>query len=183
MSGCINSLIFRLPKGILDSYDTLYYSGILTVGENNDSLAMRVTPDNYIGVNPVEKTATIGYQSPVVVVRRNLYEFEATDLDSRAGVVSDVLADLNAIGGNLSIYGATNTTIDPCNEPLIALEDYHSLDDATARALGFTLRVGVVNAELVTGSWSVGNNLAYSGGCRVVFTQTHVLQNGALTVV
>ena len=64
-----------------------------------------------------------------------------------------VLRDLLMGGGNLSVYGFTANTTTDCDEPLVAVEDYHELDEYEDEQQGFTLRVGVLTVESLKGSY------------------------------
>ncbi len=177
----INPIIFRLPAGIKDKYDIPQHQGIFDNDGISDRLFFQVLPEDYNAANPITKEIIKGAVAPVATITRNHYQFEATNKDQRT-VFRYVLRDLLLAGGNLSVYGITNTTTD-CNEPLIAVEDYHELDEYEDELQGFTLRIGIMNVESLKGSYrEKGTNRNYNRGCRVIFTHTHKIVNGQLVV-
>ena len=193
----INPLIFRLPPGIKDKYDLPVYQGIFDNDGISDRLVFPVLPEDYNAANPVNKEVLQGMTAPVATITRNYYQLEATNKDQRS-VFRYVLRDLLLYGGNLSVYGSTTSTTVTCNEtdissswgfprslvlPLVAVEDYHELDEYEDELQGYTLRVGVLNVESLKGSYrEKGANRNYNRGCRVIFTHTHKIVDGQLAV-
>lgn len=175
----INPIIFRLPTGLKDKYDIPEHQGIFDNDGISDLLVYQVLPEDYNAANPISKEIIKGAKSAVATITRNYYQFEATNKDQRA-VPRYVLRDLLIAGGNLSLYGIT-TTITDCSEPLIAVEDYHELDQHEDELQGYTLRVGIMNVESLKGSYrAMGTNRNYNKGCRVIFNHTHKIINGNL---
>lgn len=180
MMACINPIIFRLLPTIKDKYDESHHQGMFSNDGISDRLILKILPEDYNAANPINKEVKLGYSSSIASVAKNLYQFEAVDKDRRSAVFRYILRDLLNAGGNLSLYGVTTET-SSCGEPLVAVEDYHELDEYEDEQLGFTLRVGVLNVESLKGSYrKSGTNHNYSQGCRVIFTQTHKIVNGSL---
>ena len=181
MQFCFNRLIFRLPSGLKDKYDLPVNQGIFDNDGTSDLLIFTVAPEDYNAANPITKEIIKGAVTPVATITRNHYQLEATNKDRRS-VFRYVLRDLLLAGGNLSVYGINNT-INECDEPLIALEDYHELDEYSDEENGYTLRVGILNVESLKGSYREKNsNDNYNRGCRVIFTHTHKIINNQLSV-
>ena len=177
----INPIVFRLPTGIKDKYDIPEHQGIFDNDGTSDRLIFNVLPEDYNAANPITKEIIKGISAPVATITRNHYQFEATNKDQRA-VIRYVLRDLLKEGGNLSLYGISNIIIS-CNEPLIAVEDYHELDEYEDELQGYTLRVGVMNVESLKGSYrAIGTNRNYNSGCRLIFNHTHKIINNQLVV-
>ncbi len=176
----INPLIFRLPPGIKDRYDLSVNQGIFDSDGISDRLVFPVLPEDYNAANPVNKEVLQGIVAPVATITRNYYQLEATNKDQRS-VFRYVLRDLLLAGGNLSVYGSSTSTTVTCDEPLVAVEDYHELDEYEDEVQGYTLRVGVLNVESLKGSYrEKGTNRNYNRGCRVIFTHTHKIVNNQL---
>ncbi len=177
----INPIIFRLPAGIKDKYDIPEHQGIFDNDGTSDRLFFQVFPEDYNAANPITKEIIKGAVAPVATITRNYYQFEATNKDQRA-VFRYVLRDLFLAGGNLSVYGITTNSTISCHEPLIAVEDYHELDEYEDELQGFTLRIGIMNVESLKGSYRAKEtNRNYNRGCRVIFSHTHKIVNNQLT--
>lgn len=175
----INPIIFRLPTGLKDKYDIPEHQGIFDNDGTSDRLVYQVLPEDYNAANPISKEIIKGAKTAVATITRNYYQFEATSKDQRA-VIRYVLRDLLIAGGNLSLYGISNT-ITACSEPLIVVEDHHELDQYEDELQGYTLRVGVMNVESLKGSYrATGINSNYNKGCRVIFNHTHKIVNNNL---
>ncbi len=180
---CINPIVFRLPPNLKDKYDLPEYQGIFGSDNISDRLVLKVLPEDYNAANPINKETKLGFAVPYSIITRNLYQFEAVDQDRRGAVHRYVLRDMLKGGGNLSVYGFTANTTTDCDEPLVAVEDYHELDEYEDEQQGFTLRVGVLTVESLKGSYrEKGTNRNYNQGCRVIFTHTHKIVNGQLVV-
>ena len=173
-----NQIVIPLPPGIKTTYDISANQGLF----NSDNLHLTIERKDYKAPNPIQKKVlqTLGGLNRPAVVNRttNFYQPEFTCRDPR-GAIRYILDDLFATGGNLSTQGITMTYTD-CQEPFIVIYDYHRLDTASDRALGYTIRVGVLLVEDLKGSFRGNNGLNYNPGTRFVFTHTHNIVNGQL---
>ena len=180
MMACINPIIFRLLPTIKDKYDESHHQGMFANDGISDRLILKVLPEDYNAANPINKEIKLGYSSSIASVTKSLYQFEAVDKDRRSAVSRYVLRDLLNAGGNLSLYGVTAET-DSCGEPLVAVEDYHELDEYEDELRGYTLRIGILNVESLKGSYrKLSTNHNHNQGCRVVLTQTHKIESNQL---
>lgn len=175
----VNKLIIRIPLGLKTPYDTDFNRGMFIADnplepKGYDRLVVPVFPEDYNAPNPITKEVVQGYTRAFVEKNVRFYEFNATCKDGRPARAY-ALRDLLAVGGNLALYGVTEE-LPPCNEPLIAIEDYHRLDSPTDYDEGFTLRIGVLDIEDLKGSWRSRNSSDnYNKGIRLIFTHTHRL--------
>lgn len=171
----INRIIIPLLPGIKDKYDVPENGGMF----DSDRLVLHVLPEDYNAPNPVVLETQLGYSAPFTKRDNQLYKPEFVDRDRRCAIKRYVMRDLLLAGGNLSLYGVTDTGYK--NAVLIAIEDYHELDLYEDELQGFTLRIGTANVESLKGSYRQKNsNYNYNNGLRIKFCQTHRINQGIL---
>jgi hypothetical protein len=182
MVACINPIIIRLPEGSKNQFDEHQYQGIFDTDQISDRLILKVLPEDYNAAHPVNIETKLGYVSPYTQTTYNLYQLEAVDNDRRSDVKRYAICQLLKNGGNLSVYDIPLNT-SSCHPPLIAIEDYHELDNLEDKLLGFTLRIGILSVESLKGSYrKQGTKHNYNRGCRIIFTHTHNIVDGELKV-
>lgn len=174
----IAPIIIRIPDGIVDPFAVNHENqGLFRRDLISDRLIFNVEKEGYNSAKPTLLDTKFGYTSPYSDSTVELYSFEATDNDCRGEVVKQVLNQI-AKTGNLSIYGVTQQ-LNSCSIPLIAVEDFHSRESDRAFERGYSLRVGVLQSEVLKGSTlSVGN--IYEGQPYVLASRSTFISSSTL---
>lgn len=158
--GNIATIVVRVPSGIVTPFAANHENqGLFRSDLISDRLIFNVQQEEYNAAKPSKIETKIGYSAPYSEVERELYNFEATDSSCRGEVAKQVLNQVVG-NGNLSIYGLSN--VNDCGIHLVAVEDYHSRESDRDFERGFSLRVGILQSEVLKGSTLFKDNV-YEG--------------------
>lgn len=154
-------IVIRIPDGIVDPFAANHENqGLFRKDLISDRLVLNVEKEGYNAAKPSKIETKLGYSSPYADVNRELYSFEATDTGCRGEVAKQVLNQVVKTG-NLSVYNITQE-VAGCNIPLTVVEDFHSRESDRDFERGYSLRVGIMQSEVLKGSTLSKDNI-YEG--------------------
>jgi hypothetical protein len=153
--GKLNKLSFPLTSEIVVKYPSMQLI-------QNGELILPIWSEDYKSPTYSNVEVSYGFTSPVIKNSKVPYEFEATCREGRlTSYIKWIFQDLIAIAIS-----------DPCKYRAITLHDYCLHDTLDDQARGYTVRTGVLNFEMVAGSFRSDNGAnSHPGGIRILFTQ------------
>lgn len=165
----LQSLIIRIPSAIASRFKTSEFKNIILNDSKSDLLQFYIAPEDYNAANPITIETKQGYTAPYSSRREDLYRIEAVENDARSHLKYWVLQDLlESYDSNIPLYDISYVKRD-CDPQVVIIEDYHYLDGRHEQERGVSLRLGILNPEVLKGlvcdrttSISVGNRYIVS---------------------
>jgi hypothetical protein len=154
----LNKLVFPIPESLKNQYDSDHRNNGLFDGNN---LVLPIRAEDYQYTKTYLKpTAIVGISSSFVRIENAPFEIQATVLDQRESIIY-ILQYLKEQAVS-NIY----------NYSLITMYDYCKLDTATGVSNGYETRLGLLDYEILGGTFRTGNaptSYRYGKGVRVLF--------------